>query len=335
MSELSNPHDRFFKEVFSRQEVALDFLRNYLPGDVLDCLDEETLYLTKDSFVDKGSDAYFSDLLYRVSLRDGADSYVYVLFEHKSYPAPLIAFHLLRYMVRIWEQYLKQELSEKLLPIIPVVIYHGAAKWKVAEKFMGLFECPEDLVRFLPDFSYVVCDVSKFSDEEIKGMVKLKAALLLFRYILHDELVDRLPGILGLLKELTTKRTGMEYLETVLSYLSRGSDRVDEEDLRRAVEEAFPLTGGKIMPTLAEKWIEQGIQQGMQQGIQQGMQQGMQAAREGVIEILEERFSTVTKSVLRTLKEIDDPDLIKMLYKKALRVGSVQEFRDAMDVVLQ
>jgi hypothetical protein len=219
------------------------------------------------------------------------------------------------------------------------VIYHGAAKWKVAEKFMGLFECPEDLVRFLPDFGYVVCDVSRFSDEEIKGMVKLKAALLLFRYILHDELVDRLPGILGLLKELTTKRTGMEYLETVLSYLSRGSDRVDEEDLRRAVEEAFPLTGGKIMPTLAEKWIEQGIQQGiqqgMQQGIQQGIQQGMQAAREGVIEILEERFSIVTKSVLRTLKEIDDPDVLKMLYKKALRVGSVQEFRDAMDVVLQ
>ena len=97
------------------------------------------------------------------------------------------------------------------------------------------------------------------------------------------------------------------------------------------------------MPTLAEKWIEQGvqrgiqqgIQQGMQQGIQQGMQQGMQAAREGVIEILEERFSTVTKSVLRTLKEIDDPDVLKMLHKKALRVGSVQEFRDAMDVVLQ
>ena len=51
MSELSNPHDRFFKEVFSRQEVALDFLRNYLPGDVLNCLDEENLYLTKDSFV--------------------------------------------------------------------------------------------------------------------------------------------------------------------------------------------------------------------------------------------------------------------------------------------
>ena len=35
---------------------------------------------------------------------DGGSSYVYVLFEHKSYPERLISLHLLRYMVRIWEQ---------------------------------------------------------------------------------------------------------------------------------------------------------------------------------------------------------------------------------------
>ncbi len=39
MIEISNPHDKFFKEVFSRREVAVDFLRNYLPNDVLSCLD--------------------------------------------------------------------------------------------------------------------------------------------------------------------------------------------------------------------------------------------------------------------------------------------------------
>ncbi len=48
-----------------------------------------------------------------------------------------------------------------------------------------------------------------------------------------------------------------------MTYVSRGTDRVDEEDVRRAVEEVFPIIGGEIMPTLAEKWIEQGMQQGM------------------------------------------------------------------------
>jgi predicted transposase/invertase (TIGR01784 family) len=332
MPDLSNPHDRFFKEVFSRQEVAEDFLRNYLPQEVFDCLVPESLNLTKDSFVDKELGAYYSDLLYQIDLRDGSDSYVYVLFEHKSYPESLISFHLLRYMVKIWEQHLKQKMSGNLPIIIPIVIYHGTVKWKASKNFIGLFKCPEELERFLPDFSHVLCDISGFRDEEIKGIMTLKATLLLLKYILRDELRDRLPAILGLLKELISKKTGMEYLETVLTYLVRGTDRVDEEDMRRAMEEVLPLTGGEIMPTIAEKWIEQGVQQGVQQGIQQGI---LQTSRESVIEALEVRFDAVTQSVLKRLEDIDDPNVLKMLHKRALRVGSLQEFQDAMDFVLK
>jgi len=35
MTEITNPHDKFFKEIFSRQEVAVDFLRNYIPKEVI------------------------------------------------------------------------------------------------------------------------------------------------------------------------------------------------------------------------------------------------------------------------------------------------------------
>ena len=336
MTDLSNPHDRFFKEVFSRQEVAKDFLRNYLPQEVFDCLVPESLNLTKDSFVDKELGAYYSDLLYQIDLRDGSDSYVYVLFEHKSYPESLISFHLLRYMVKIWEQHLKQKMSGNLPIIIPIVIYHGTVKRKADKNFTGLFKCPEELERFLPDFSYVLCDISGFRDEEIKGIITLKATLLLLKYILRDELRDRLPAILGLLRELISKKTGMEYLKTVLTYLVRGTDRVNEEDMRSAMEEVLPLTGGEIMPTIAEKWIEQGVQKGIQQGVQQGIQQGiLQTSKESVIEALEVRFDAVTQSVLKRLEDIDDPNVLKMLHKRALRAGSFQEFRDAMDFVLE
>ena len=57
--------------------------------------------LSKDSFVDKELNEQFSDLLYKVSLRDGPSINVYVMLEHKSFPEPLIAFYLLRYMVKI------------------------------------------------------------------------------------------------------------------------------------------------------------------------------------------------------------------------------------------
>jgi len=327
MTEIANPHDKFFKEVFSRRDVAIDFLRNYLPNDVFSCMDEENIYLRKDSFVDKELAAYFSDLLYQASLKDGTDSYVYVLFEHKSYPEPLVAFHLLRYMIRIWEQDLKQGFSGKLSPVIPIVIYHGTTRWNVDERFISLFKCPEELKCFLPDFTYALCDISRFSDEEIRGVVILKSTLLLLKYILRDELRDHLPKILGLLRELAGRKTGMEYLETVLTYVSCGTDRVDEEDVRRAVEEAFPIIGGEIMPTLAEKWIGQGMQQGVQQGMQQ-------ALRGVLIEVLEDRFETVSQTLRNRLRKINDPDVLKSLHKKALHAGSLEEFKDAVQVSL-
>ena len=90
------------------------------------------------------------------------------------------------------------------------------------------------------------------------------------------------------------------------------------------------------MPTLAEKWMEQGFQQGIQQGVQQGVQQGiLQRARENVAEVLEIRFGTVTKTVLKKLKEIDDPDLLRILFRKAMGAESFDEFKKDLDVVLE
>jgi predicted transposase YdaD len=53
MADITNPHDRFFKEVFSRPDVAEDFLFHYLPPDVSSLLQPGTFLLSKDSFVDE------------------------------------------------------------------------------------------------------------------------------------------------------------------------------------------------------------------------------------------------------------------------------------------
>ena len=53
MESLTNPHDRFFKESFSRLETARDFVRHYLPADVTALLNLDTLEITKDSFINE------------------------------------------------------------------------------------------------------------------------------------------------------------------------------------------------------------------------------------------------------------------------------------------
>lgn len=155
MTELPSSHDRFFKEVFSRPEVAEDFVFHFLPPHVSGLLKPGTFHLNKDSFVDANLREYFSDLLYLVDLKEGLQGYVYLLFEHKSSPDPGTAFQLLRYMTRIWEYAWKMS-WDSLPPVIPVVLYNGTVEWKVARNFAALYHAPESLREVLWDFTYSV-----------------------------------------------------------------------------------------------------------------------------------------------------------------------------------
>jgi predicted transposase/invertase (TIGR01784 family) len=155
MTTLSSPHDRFFKAVFGRTEVAAEFLARYLPPTVATALDWETLRAGKDSFLDPDLAQHPTDLLYEVDLRSGGTAYVHVLFEHKSYVESRIGLDLLRYRVRIWEQWLNAGHTGRLPVIIPVVVYHGAKTWRVSRRFAddvadvpALRECIPDCVYY-------------------------------------------------------------------------------------------------------------------------------------------------------------------------------------------
>ena len=152
MSNISNPHDKFFKETFTRLEVAQDFFANYLPPSVVAVLDLDSLNLQSGSFIDPDLQEQFADLLYRVALHDGGDAYLYLLLEHKSYPDPLAPFQLLRYLVRIWERDSRE--GEGLRPIVPILVYHGRERWQVALDLGALFTGPEALRPFWPTFRY-------------------------------------------------------------------------------------------------------------------------------------------------------------------------------------
>ncbi len=48
MADIFNPHDKFFKEVLSRQEVARDFILHYLPSDIVGIFDIKSLEIRRD-----------------------------------------------------------------------------------------------------------------------------------------------------------------------------------------------------------------------------------------------------------------------------------------------
>jgi predicted transposase/invertase (TIGR01784 family) len=327
---LTNPHDKFFKDLFSCQDAARDFLQHYLPAEISSLLDLSQLEIRKDSFIDPDLQEHFSDILYKVNLHSGQQSYIYILFEHKSYPDPDIAFQLLKYMVRIWEQSRRQD--EALLPVLPLVIYHGLQQWQVATEFSALFDLPEPLRQYVPEYSYWLYDLSQYTDEEIKsrvqGTVILQMSLLLLKYNQRPDFVERLHDILSLIRQLSEQETALEYLETVLHYIAGSSDKVSAAELSQIVQDVLQ-EGADVMPTIAEQWLAQGREEGLEQGREQGLEQGLQRGREAA-QVLLQRFLATRFAV--PLNQFDaaladcDLETLTQLSQIAFEASTVAEF---------
>ena len=329
MAEITNPHDRFFRESLGREESAREFVRHYLPAHVVAHLKVDTLEVWRDTFVDERLRAHFSDLVFRLERVGGGGAYIYLLFEHKSHVDRWVAFQLLRYLVRLWEVAVTREAGVLLPPIVPVVFYHGRTPWTAPVEFAALVDAPAELLRYIPQFEYAVADLSGYSDDELRGGALLRASLQALKHVFDEDLPQRLPELLRLLVQVAGSPTALGSVETLLRYLCAASDRVDARDIGSALAQIIPEQGETIMPTLAERWIEEGKAQGLQQGLQQGAQQATTAtARAAVLEVLEIRFGVVPQSVAEALGRITQEALLSMLHKRAVLVESLEAFRD-------
>ncbi len=259
---MPNSHDRFFKEALTRVETAQDLARHYLPAEVVARLDLESMALVKDSWVDPELREHFADVLYRLKWRDPAITssvYLFLLFEHKSQPEKGTAVQLLQYMAQHWQAHLKSE-SLPLPFILPLVLYHGESEWRIPQTFESLFgEIPAELQIYVPHFSYELLDISLHSDRKIVGGTLVRATLSLLHSIYAPDLAARLPEIL---KALATRDAdAIELVKTFLRYVTEASP-LDQAEVALAVNASLQAKVSDLMPTLAEKWVEQGVEQG-------------------------------------------------------------------------
>src|SRR5262245_36609486 len=119
-----NIHDGLFKATFSQLEHAAGMIRQSLPPALVTRIDFDTLTLCRGSFVDESLKERHSDLLFSVKIADST-AYIYLLYEHQSRVEVLMAFRLLRYLVRIWEAFVENHPHSKVLPgILAVVVHH-------------------------------------------------------------------------------------------------------------------------------------------------------------------------------------------------------------------
>ncbi|MBK5937877.1 Rpn family recombination-promoting nuclease/putative transposase [Halochromatium roseum] len=173
--------------------------------------------------------------------------HVDILFEHKSQTDDWVLLQLLRYIALQGEAYRKQHPEAKSLPpVYPLVLYHGQRRWRMPSDFHALIcPLPEALKPYVPQFRYALQDLSPRSDAEIKGDVLTRLVQLALRWIFSDQPLEHLERLIALIDQVTDRDTALQSLESLLRYDVQGTQRVEEDDARRLLEQTAP--GDPIM----------------------------------------------------------------------------------------
>ncbi|WP_346208543.1 Rpn family recombination-promoting nuclease/putative transposase [Caldifermentibacillus hisashii] len=275
---------------------------------------------------------YFSDLVFRVVI-SGKEGYISFLFEHKSYPDKAIAIQLLKYMAEIWGMKMKMEEVGELPIVIPLVVYHGKSKWRFPLHLGGFLngfeEMPQNVKEYLPNFHYLLYDLSDYSDEEIKGNAQLRIMLKLLRDVFtksNEEFLQSFYEAIQALQEIEDKQKGIEFFEITLRYVFnavRDLTKKDMEQIVQQIETTFP-EGSEVAMTLADILREEG----MQEGLQKGRQEGVQALSKIALQQLTDKYGTLPEDLKENIRQADLATLETILQNifKYQNIDEVKKF---------
>ncbi|SES05399.1 conserved hypothetical protein (putative transposase or invertase) [Gracilibacillus ureilyticus] len=326
---MKNPHDKFFKETFSNVDVFKDFIKYYAPESIAKIMDYESIEPQKDSFISNSLDEFFSDLLFKLKLND-REGYIYLLLEHKSYPSRNTAFQLLQYMIAIWRKSNASKGSGDLPVILPLVLFHGEKNWHIPRSFGELLEgfesLPKEVKQYVPNFEYVLCDVSKLKDEDIRGAVQLKIILTLFRDIMiktDDELIQSVTRSLSYLTQLEDQDSVTQYLETMIRYVWNVDRKLTNQhfhDMIHYIENHFPERS-ELSMSIADMLREEGRKEGKAEGIEEAK---ITTLVEVAVKLINKHVDAVPPALEKKLYKQDE-ETLNQIIDQATEADNMEE----------
>lgn len=340
LGKLNQPHDKLFKRFFRYTDITKDFLKNYLPVEIRDMVDLDTISLEDSNHIDKDLKEIYSDMLFSVNINDES-GYLYLLFEHKSYGSRDVSLQLLKYMTEIWSKDMEEKKLGNLPVIIPLVIYHGKTRWNIDKNLGGIIEgyygLSEGMQEYIPDFKYLIYDLSSFTQDEIKGQVINKIILTTFKNIQNEDLEGMIKSILDAaryLNELEDKKRATEYFEILIKYIYSARIDFTQNEVKRIyaeVEYIYP-EGSEIIMSLAERLEEEALERGLEKGRLEGE---IKTVKKNIRNILFSRFELTDVEVNKKLEKLDDILILDSLFNKAISIESLDEFKRILDNVTE
>ncbi len=262
---IKHPHDSFFKKLFDNEKNIRDFLKAYLPKELSKEIDFSSIKISDREKENRKYKKQYLDLCVDC-LISKTQTKIYIIFEHKSYYDKLTLIQTLNYCMTIWENEIENN-QKYLTPIIPFIFYHGKTKSKLKYNFKDYFKSNSSIDNYLMDFKFIIFDTTKIKNHDIINSINnlyLSASLLLMKNIFKD--IQELKPILKEIVRLEDDR-----VIRLFEYIVVNKD-IEKEELKEIISD---IKGEKTMPTLAQRWLEEGKAEGRVEGIQIGIQKGI------------------------------------------------------------
>jgi hypothetical protein len=321
----TNNHDDFFRAACSKRFIVEPLLRHFIESDLSEKFDYDTLKFCPDSYITPELAHYYADRVWSIDFKNAeAILNLLLLFEHKSFIPKRVHIQLLRYMVEEWTKQIEEQLEAllalkkkgqkkrekiKLVLILPIILYHGKRRWQ-NPRFEDLFgEIPAVLKRFLPDFDFILIDLSKYSDQQI---IDTEAGLLVNMLLLMRHSFDS------------------AYLAKNVELLLRGFEDYDpESEYWNFVHSFFvyflklfknnSMEKAAVATTIEKKRTQRGfysmydalVDENMQKGLEKGLEKGV--LKKARLTVLRGKWKGATADYLADLSELPYPDVEKML----------------------
>lgn len=313
-AEKKHPHDRFFKVLMGYALAVKALLRERLPKELAAQLGDGVARLVDGSFVDGGLGEHLADRLFEV--RTKAAEAFFCLLEHKSAPDRSAPLQFLEYVTYAWKRSTRERKDDRLPPIIPVVVYHGAVPWNVPPMFSQMVrETPRLGVKPV-DFQMVVVDVGAIEDGALSTDPTLRAGLMALKYATRE---SRQRGKLGAV--LAALKQAPWLVPTGLTYILTTYRRVDRATVLKEVRRVMPEYEEEMLSMAAREWMAEGMAKGVAKGIAKGIAEGRAKA---LLVVLKERFGSVARETRNRVKAASAQEVDRWL-KRALSAKSVDK----------
>ncbi|MDP5172908.1 MAG: Rpn family recombination-promoting nuclease/putative transposase, partial [Bacteroidia bacterium] len=176
-----------------------------------------------------------------------------LLLEHKSYVPTNPWLQLLQYLVNVYTAQAAQKDFERFTPVVPIIVYHGKQKWKirtVASYFEGM---DAQLTRFVPEFQYLLNDLSNYSPEELLAMDGswAKRAFVALKASRWQKTIEGLEHIFAGITEWEVQHALVDFFDVVLVYLLQSGNPQEQtqEEIMRAINKIDSPAREKVLST--------------------------------------------------------------------------------------